>query len=222
MSNSNHRVSMKRKITLLAPVIASIAITGASLPASATVSNTNEQDLTSGQQSVLLLANLTDAEKREARQDAMLSPGYQRRLKEMKKLFNEIAQKKDEIEEKKDEIEKKKDQITELERKRDYPRKIALEAQIKILEARIRKLVSDKEKPESRIRDLQSEQDEIVRNYEDMQRKLRPQREPSPSYHTAPSDPESPSYHTAPSDPESPSYHTAPSDPESPSYGGAP
>lgn len=54
MSNSNHRVSIKRQMTLLIFSLM-LAITGA-MPASATVSNTIEQNLMGEQQSTLLLA----------------------------------------------------------------------------------------------------------------------------------------------------------------------
>lgn len=56
MFNSNHKVSMKRKMATALIAGAMLAITGASLPASATVSNTIDQNLMGEQQSTLLLA----------------------------------------------------------------------------------------------------------------------------------------------------------------------
>lgn len=73
MSNSNHKISMKRKMTALVTG-AMLAITTASLPASAAVSNTIDQNLMGEQQSTLLLANKKKGHKVKGGHSTKKSP----------------------------------------------------------------------------------------------------------------------------------------------------
>lgn len=150
---NNQGANMKGKITgLITGTL--LVITGA-LPASATVSNTNAQHLTGGQQSTLLLAgnkpskpDLSPGAKVQARSAAAASPGYQQRGQEINRLLDK------------------------LNKMKSYdPKRLKVERDIK---------------------KLQKERENIVRRYEDVQRRLNQQSRPrssSPSYHTAPSRP---------------------------------